>query len=352
MALQTTASPTDPLCLGEVRAHFGIPSTQRYCMSDYLRQPLKITTNQKELNLRTWALANGWNGSSAVTIEVVSGVYIWSDNTAVAGLTINGSWPNGITLVNNGFIIGRGGDGGSVAQRTKGAVGSPGGAAISLGVNCIIRNKSYIAGGGGGGGALFESFITDSYNLGGGGGGGAGGGNGTPGSPPTNLLGGPGGAVGQAGNDGNNGVKISNIVTTQWGGAGGGGRILPGVRKGTISGLGGGAGGNGGWGRGYLASGRGASIVHVNGGGGGGWGAAGGTGTYTGPTIVADENFGGLGGEGNNVGGNAIGNLVTYDQNGNLAGVGRAGGTGGKAVALNGYSVTWLEFGTRWGAIS
>ena len=115
-----------------------------------------ISTNQRELNLRTWALANGWNGSSAATITIASGVYIWSDNTSVAGLT-TGTFSGGLTIINNGYIIGKGGAGG----------GSAGGAAISLGVNTTITNNSgaFIAGGGGGGASNFS-----------GGGGGAGGG--------------------------------------------------------------------------------------------------------------------------------------------------------------------------------
>jgi hypothetical protein len=50
----------------------------------------------------------------------------------------------------------------------------------------------------------------------------------------------------------------------------------------------------------------------------------------------------GAGGDAGNTGGNASGGT-------NTAGV---PGTGGKAVALNGFSVTWNAFGTRYGAIS
>ena len=51
-----------------------------------------ITTNQSNFNLRTWALANGWDGTSAATITVGVGVEITSTSTAIAALTIDGGW--------------------------------------------------------------------------------------------------------------------------------------------------------------------------------------------------------------------------------------------------------------------
>jgi len=285
-----------------------------------------ITTNQQELNLRTWALANGWNGTVAAVITVGSGVYIWSDNTSVAGMTIDGSWANGITLVNNGYIIGRGGNGGYFGNAN--AAGS----AISLGTSVSITNNSYIAGGGGGGGGVY-----------GGGGGGAGGGAGGGSS-------GGGGSVGNVGNTPDGGVcptyytGDTSFTGAAGGGAGGGGsayvecwlayqsgclgfnsvpgnpaprgggggRILPG--SGGSGGIvtdsvGGCLTGNGGSGGGSNSAGANGGEWYGSG-GGGGWGAAGG------------------------------------------GGDGTSGGAGGRAVQLNGNSVTWLTTGTRWGAIS
>ncbi len=48
-----------------------------------------ISSNQQEANLRTLALAAGWDGTSSVTATVNAGVYVWSDNTGVAGLKGN-----------------------------------------------------------------------------------------------------------------------------------------------------------------------------------------------------------------------------------------------------------------------
>jgi hypothetical protein len=273
-----------------------------------------ILTSQQEANLRTLALAAGWNGSSPVAATVNAGVYIWSDNTGVAGLTINGSWPGGITLINNGFIIGKGGTGGLA---TNPRAGNPGGPAVSLGANVSITNNSYIAGGGGGGGAAL-----------GGGGGGAGGGNGGNGLL-AGATAGAGGAIGSSGGAGGNSIYSSGgsgggagggggggtavfppPPPSGGGGGGGGGRILPGT---------GGAGGTGGTatgGAGGSANSAGSvaspSNTSASSGGGGGWGASG-------AVSVAGSN---------------------------------AGGAGGKAIALNGFSVTYITMGTIYGAVS
>jgi len=190
-----------------------------------------ITVNRKELNLNAWALERGWNGVSPATITVGTGIYIWSDNISTPALKID-SFPGGLTLINNGFIMGRGGDGGSRAavawgsrdaagawtggpvppisdrdetqvtdQETNYLNGWPGGDAIQITTTSVItiNNEGGAIGGGGGGGA---GGGDGNY---GGGGGGAGGGNGGDGdSHERNLieLGGSGGAPGQMGENG------------------------------------------------------------------------------------------------------------------------------------------------------
>ena len=110
-----------------------------------------ISSNQANADLRSLAVAAGWNQSSAVIATVASNVYIYSTSTGTAGLTISGSWPGGVTLVNNGYIMGKGGDGGVVSSATYSGSPGSGGPAISLGVSCSITNNSYIGGGGGAG---------------------------------------------------------------------------------------------------------------------------------------------------------------------------------------------------------
>lgn len=131
-----------------------------------------IATNQTNLNLRDWAIANGWNGTSSIVITIAGGVNILSNNTGIVALTINGSWPNGVTLINNGNIVGRGGNGGigGRAPAERGGNGTAGGTALSVLVSASINNISNIAGGGGGGGGGGGRFSEGWYGGGGGGG--------------------------------------------------------------------------------------------------------------------------------------------------------------------------------------
>jgi hypothetical protein len=285
---------------------------------------ITISTNQTNLNLRTYALSNGWNGTQPAFITIGTGVYIISDTVNTPALT-TGSFPNGLTIINNGFVVGLGGSGyrNTIGASTAGGNGSN---AINLDSNVTIENNSYIAaGGGGGGGSVF----------GGVGGGGAGGGRG--GSESSSSTGVAGGTPGNVGTNG--------TTTIDTGGAGG--RILPGT--GGAGGIGGNniqsypgsGGGAGGGGACAVAVGRISGTVGGQGGGGGGYGAAGGNGSYFGAN-AANNVRGGNGGSAD-----AAGESVAGTTSGQTL-----GGTGGKAVNLNGFVVTWSNIGTRYGAIS
>jgi len=206
-----------------------------------------ISTNQTNANLRTLAVNAGWDQSSKVLATIASGVFISSNSTATPALTINGSFPNGVVLTNNGTIAGMGGAGGTggggniitspsfALQAIAGSVGSTGGLALSVSVAVTINNTSgTIAGGGGGGGggagAAVGSQYT-SYTVGGGGGGGGRTGttnsSGGAGGPATNGNSGnsPGGAGGAgtssaAGGGGSRGDLFSDLKGG-FGGAGG-----------------------------------------------------------------------------------------------------------------------------------
>lgn len=116
------------------------------------------------VNLRTAALAAGWNGTDNVL--ATNAAKISSNTTATAALTIDGSFPNGLIFVNTGSLVGMGGRGG-----TQNAVGPPGGRAITASVPVSINNTGVIAGGGGGGGGgpAFGWCGTDLTGIGGGG---------------------------------------------------------------------------------------------------------------------------------------------------------------------------------------
>lgn len=298
-----------------VRSLFGVASGSIAMSNGYGKSnafTATISSNQQELNLRSWALANGWNGSSAAQITVGSGVYLWSDNTGIAGLTIDGAWPGGITLINNGYIMGKGGSAPPGNGSGYSANGNPGGPAISLGTSVTIQNNSYVGGGGGSGAS---SYIGT-------GGGGAGGGRGGDYPMGENAFGGNGGAPGQVGQP----------PSTSYSCGAGGGRIMPGSAGTTpaFQPLSGGAGGAGG---GYED--KGGHYIGGNGGGGGDPGSA--------PPVDSFGAGGGGGGWGAN-GGRLSPSAFNYANT--------YGGAGGKCAALNGYSLTWTATGTRYGVIS
>lgn len=289
-----------------------------------------ISSNQKEFNLYDYLSNNKWDRTSAVIITINADVYIWSDNTSVPALTTGGPYPNGLSITNNGYIIGKGGEGGGKTSTTDtiNVRGKPGGPALSISSNISLINNGYIAGGGGGGSAS---------GAGAGGGGGAGGGKGggtflnninNPSASYDPTKGGAGGAPGAVGGQINGGVGSPASPPGVRGGGGGGGRILPGTGgtyqanpvQNLIGGTGGGSGGAAGsWytsyggnksdvgGNGGSANNPGGTGSNLNGngasGGGGGWGAAGGSG---------------------------------------LA----AGGEGGAAIITNGNVITWISIDT------
>lgn len=201
-----------------------------------------ISTNQTNGNLRTLAINAGWNQSSKLVATINAGVYVSSNSTGTPGLTISGSFPGGVDLINNGFIIGMGGaganlNGSAVSARNN---GSPGGLALSVASAVSITNNGTIGGGGGGGGTgggYFNACDGAWYGGVGGGGrtgttnsaGGNGGGTvpngsaGTLSAPGAGSVanyagrGGTGGQWGTAGNAGNN-----STYTGGGGGAAGG----------------------------------------------------------------------------------------------------------------------------------
>lgn len=129
---------------------------------------LTISTNQTNLNLGTYATSNGWDGSALLSVTVDSGVYLSSNTTATPALTVSGSFPNGVELTNNGFIVGMGGAGGDGADSGVSNDGSPGGAgglALSVSSAITIDNQGTIAGGGGGGGGGTRQNVTSGKST-------------------------------------------------------------------------------------------------------------------------------------------------------------------------------------------
>lgn len=237
MALPTSG----PLSLSQIQTEFG--GANPISMSEYYRGGPFVTTNNTNVptsgtiaisnfynavkqfaftissnyttpqNLRTLALAAGWNGDDPVL--ATNNAIISSNTTGTAALTISGSFPRGVILVNNGTIVGMGGAGGNgggdLGYWTGPQPGLSGGTALSVSVAASINNASgTIAGGGGGGGGGAAGGAGGVLGGGGGGGGGR--------TGLTDSAAGLGGAARVPGGGGGNGTYSSA------GGGGGAGR--------------------------------------------------------------------------------------------------------------------------------
>lgn len=133
---------------------------------------ITITKNSTNLDVATLANNAGWNKSGKVTLIIESGVYVYATSTSGAAITVSGTFPNGVDIINNGYILGYGGQGGDATARYD-KFGLPGGTALVLNSPVNITNNGTIAGGGGGGGAGGMYVNYSSGVPGGGGGGGA-----------------------------------------------------------------------------------------------------------------------------------------------------------------------------------
>lgn len=313
-------SPPNPMSFSQINTELGLTSTATISLNDSAVRTLAgvgaspatiaitnlsgkanqfnltISSNQTNVNLGTYASANGWNGSSKLVVTINSGVYISSNSTGTPALTVSGSFPGTVSLTNGGTIVGMGGAGGhgwnitGYPNANGGQSGFGGGTALSVSSPITITNNGTIAGGGGGGGAG-EGTCLDS----------------TPSCGTTELYGSGGGGGGQ-----------SSTTNSSGGGAGiasGGGY--------NASGGAGGAGTSSAAGSGGAASPG--SFRSGSGGAGGSWGSSGSSGNlrntpgwanYTSPNAAA-----------------------------------QSGGSAGPAVTGN-SSITWPATGTRYGPIS
>jgi hypothetical protein len=177
-------------------------------------------------------------GNSEITVTIGPGVTVGSTSTGSYAFLVPSAFNPGdtVTVVNQGVIQGRGGDGGSAATVPgpgNGQPGQTGGAAVFVNRPTTITNNGTLAGGGGGGGAGSGAQPDSGFQIGGGGGGGGAGfnggsggsGRGNPGiSPPFPAQpGSPG--TSPAGGSGGSGVTVPlgpPNETSGTGGAGGG----------------------------------------------------------------------------------------------------------------------------------
>jgi hypothetical protein len=168
-----------------------------------------VSANTTNFNLRSAAVSSGWNQNSRVVCTINSGVTISSTSTGTAACTINGSFPGGVEMINNGTILGAGGAGGG--GNRGGASGGGGGLGLLVQSAVTINNVNRISGGGGGGGGGGANSCGTSCFIPtpkggasvcgetGGSGGGGGIGNGAGGSGAGSDCGGPAGNPGSPG---------------------------------------------------------------------------------------------------------------------------------------------------------
>jgi len=271
----------------------------------------------QNLNIYNTVIAAGWPGTPTVTYTIPAGTYIWSDSITLPALATGGPFPGGLTIVNNGYIMGKGGKGGYGGTYNGSGpfqAGTPGGPAISIdsaSVTLINNAPGWIGGGGGGGGSGYSSPSTLSYGGGGGAGGGSGGGNPAAAAIGGGALTGNGATGTGSGAPGGQGTR--RFVVGEMAGGGGGYPTFPSSPGPQAGGTNNGAGANG------IVQGGPKTPFRVAAAGGGGWGASGGTGAHrTAPASAMSD--------------------ATY--------------SGGKAIALNGQVITQTNTGTIWGAVS
>lgn len=145
---------------------------------------VNITASATNYNLQS---VNGLPGPGTpicVIVDIAPGVTINSNNTSLPSYT-NGNLDSRshVGFINNGNILGRGGNGGAGGTFSGGVPGNPGGPggnAMNLTCKTTLINNGYIFGGGSGGGSVGLSFsfpipiIGGTFTLGAGLGGGGG----------------------------------------------------------------------------------------------------------------------------------------------------------------------------------
>jgi hypothetical protein len=234
-----------------------------YGASAIVNIALTISSNTNNYNIFNSKGSTYVAGKTNVTLTINSGVSVGSTSTGTYALHTGQGWASGdtLTIVNNGTIKGRGGDGGVGGSRanvpgtngappnqitTAAAVGNDGGNAFRAQFATTFTNNGSVYGGGaGGGGGGSATTLTYGYKGSGGWAGGSGGGGGA------GVNGGSGGAGGTAEwtdaltnvNAGTTGATGSSGTSTS-GGAGGAAQSM-GDASGGAGGSGGGLGSNG-----------------------------------------------------------------------------------------------------------
>ena len=251
-----------------VRTLFGVPSgaiamSDGYGKSNRVTAAATISSDTANYTVNT-AKASGYvAGVTDFTLTINAGVFVYSGSTGSYAMTVDTSWSAGdtITIINNGTIVGRGGDGGGGGTARggyqsgcswcpgdySGQSGNSGGPALLVQRAITMNNLNRIAGGGGGGGGRNGDFYDNESGCG-------------------DVYGGPsgGGGIGiSSGGSTSPGSFFGCSYRGTCGGSGGSGTLT------SAGGPGGGCGSGGGSGGGYGSSGGGGAGGGFGGGGGG-----------------------------------------------------------------------------------
>lgn len=211
------------------------------CPSGYVFN-VTISANTATYNVKAAAITAGWDQVQALiaTVTINSGITVYSTSTATPAFASGSTFPVGssLTIVNNGTIMGMGGNGGAGAGTVLatppicvvGSAGAAGGPALTVAIATTITNNGAIYGGGGGGGGGGSSHYVVracSSSSGGGGGGGrgygtsSGGGVGSIPTCPSNVNPGSAGGNGNSTSAGGGGAGGNDIAIAGSGGSGG-----------------------------------------------------------------------------------------------------------------------------------
>ena len=264
----------------------GVPTSGQISFKEFYstsaRQSLSVTISSSTTNYNMSSNKpsglSGFEASSDVTYTVNIGVVIGGTTVGTPAMQTGPSsaWPAGLTLtvVNNGTLIGKGGNGGNGASgnwttvTTAATAGQDGGPAFKAERAMTFTNNGAVYGGGGGGGGGNKESATvtfknsTNHTVYAGSGGGGGGGYGPPatsggsagtastaGAPsPSGAVNGHSGAISQPGqtsspwNGGAGGRTGSAILDPKGKGGSGGNRGAAGSTGGGSGGAGGAAG--------------------------------------------------------------------------------------------------------------
>lgn len=127
----------------------GVPSSGAISVGGFYgasnQYSFNIASDTLNADIRALAISDGWDGQTPLVANINSSVTLYSNNTSIGGAVVSGSFPGGITIVNDGNITGQGGGaaqaGGPAMQVTT-----------SDAVSVTNNSGAFIAGGGGGGG--------------------------------------------------------------------------------------------------------------------------------------------------------------------------------------------------------